>query len=546
MMYSCAARRSLSVYYLAILAVIVCALASRWSFGAEIDGQRQAVVRVGEASGVCISPDGYILTAAHVVARPRQDGWLPAGQSRMTHVPSIAVQFPGRDPQDAVVLKVVDDSQATDLALLKTEGVNLPYLQMANASPSKGADVVSLGYPSGHYARLESKVVLVGQVGTLDMIKTSHRANGGHSGGPLLNADGEVIGICSRGSVDVATPNGIQYTNHYTLWARTESLHQLMASAGVQITQPAVVVTDDPNRPELQVWSTDWCGPCKMFKADRKQGKIVIAGVPLDQAFVVTLHNPEKEPQQAQDLGISDVPVFVTEDGAKLQGYNSPTGLIKFLSTYQRQLAGPPSVVAAPVTPPPEPTASAPEPVAPPVVDDSQGAGLKAIVLVRKQELNMWQAAGVTLLERQAKGLIKTHLTETLGKYAEVDVVFERLTPARFNDLAAIAGMGASKKVGVLVAVRQSYTGAGESIVKYVEERLKTVAKAEWQSATLEVVFERVDQEGYDDLCAAIDRKESDLLSQDVPGGWFTNIVTAFSTLIGGIFTGTRRKLWAG
>jgi hypothetical protein len=44
---ACAARRPLSSYYICILAVIVCWLASRWAFGAEIDGQRQAVVRVG-------------------------------------------------------------------------------------------------------------------------------------------------------------------------------------------------------------------------------------------------------------------------------------------------------------------------------------------------------------------------------------------------------------------------------------------------------------------------------------------------------------------
>jgi hypothetical protein len=458
------------------------------------------------------------------------------------------VQFPGREPQEGKVLRVAVEQEGTDLALVKVDGDGYPFLTLAKVSPGVGADVVSLGYPSGHYARLESKVVSVGLTGQLDAIKTSHRANSGHSGGPLLNVDGELIGICSRGSVDVATPGGIQHTPHYTLWSRIESAYTLVGAAGLTL-QTEAVATDDPDRPELQVWSTPNCGPCRTFKADFNAGKLQVNGVAINDAFVVTFHNPEQEVQEAQRLGIEEVPVFLTEDGARFKGY-SAVGLTKFLTLYQKQLTPPPPVEAA-AGPSSEPADSAPAFVPPPAVDNSQGAGLKAIVLVRKQELNGWQAAGVTLLERQAKGLIKTHLNEILGKYAEIEVVFERISPTRFAQLAAIVGLGETKKAAILLAVRQSYTGKGEGLLKYVEERVKalTEGKVDWQYATIEVVFERVDPEGYEDLCTAVESAEPNLLadiSKDVPGGWLTNLMISVGTLITGIFTGTRRLLWRG
>ncbi|WP_068470063.1 DegQ family serine endoprotease [Candidatus Protochlamydia phocaeensis] len=138
---------------------------------------------VGQASGVIVSPDGYILTNSHVVH----------------DMDAINVQLTdGREFK----AKVLGDDPNSDLALIKIEAQNLPYLTLGNSDDIEvGQWVAAIGNPFGLQATLTVGVVSAKSRNNLDIaryedfIQTDAAINRGNSGGPLVNLDGEVIGI---------------------------------------------------------------------------------------------------------------------------------------------------------------------------------------------------------------------------------------------------------------------------------------------------------------------------------------------------------------
>jgi serine protease Do len=150
-------------------------------------------------SGVIIDPDGYIITNAHVVKgahRVRVLLTAPApGESQVRATLGLADRIP---PMDAKIVGVAD---SLDIALLKVEGKNLPTLPFADYTKlKKGQVVLAFGNPEG----LENSVTMgvVSAVARqanpgvpLVYIQTDAPINPGNSGGPLVNTDGEIVGI---------------------------------------------------------------------------------------------------------------------------------------------------------------------------------------------------------------------------------------------------------------------------------------------------------------------------------------------------------------
>ncbi len=141
-------------------------------------------------SGFVISPDGYIVSNDHVV-----------GGATL-----IMIAMPDGDTYEA---KLVGSDRATDLALLKVDTEEpLPYLEFDAASePMVGEWAIALGNPFGLF-EASAPSVTVGVVSAtgrdlkpqdnrfyLDMIQTDAAINRGNSGGPLLNAEGRIMGV---------------------------------------------------------------------------------------------------------------------------------------------------------------------------------------------------------------------------------------------------------------------------------------------------------------------------------------------------------------
>lgn len=141
------------------------------------------LVRVGSshASGVVISPEGYLLTAAHVVS----------GVDRAT------VRFSSGLELDA---KVIEVDSPQDVALLKLPGSGHACLSIAEGAAAVGTDVFAIGAPASEDLSFSvSRGVVSGHrnLEGYSFLQTDASLNPGNSGGPLVNGQAEVVGIVS-------------------------------------------------------------------------------------------------------------------------------------------------------------------------------------------------------------------------------------------------------------------------------------------------------------------------------------------------------------
>ena len=142
-------------------------------------------VRHGLGSGFIVSPDGYILTNAHVV-----DG-----------AKDVDVKLTDRREFKA---KVIGSDPKSDIALIKIAAANLPVVHTGHSKDVKvGEWVVAMGSPFGFENSVTAGIVsatsrsLPGD-GFVPFIQTDVAVNPGNSGGPLFDMDGNVIGINSQ------------------------------------------------------------------------------------------------------------------------------------------------------------------------------------------------------------------------------------------------------------------------------------------------------------------------------------------------------------
>ena len=155
-------------------------------------GSGAPVKREGQSlgSGFIISPDGYVVTNNHVVA--------PG--ARGAQVDSITVILPDRKEYTA---KLIGRDPDSDLALLKINATNLPFVKWGDSSRTRVGDwVVAIGNPFGLggtvTAGIVSAVHRVTGAGTDRFIQTDAAINQGNSGGPMFDLNGNVIGINSQ------------------------------------------------------------------------------------------------------------------------------------------------------------------------------------------------------------------------------------------------------------------------------------------------------------------------------------------------------------
>src|SRR5687767_4615569 len=137
-------------------------------------------------SGVVVSPDGYVLTNNHVVGNARAE---------------VTVLLPDKSEMRATIVGVDED---TDIAVLKVDAKNLPTLPWGDSSKLKVAEwVLAVGNPFGVLSQTVTLGIvsatgrsLEGRLATYeDFIQTDAAINRGNSGGALINARGELVGI---------------------------------------------------------------------------------------------------------------------------------------------------------------------------------------------------------------------------------------------------------------------------------------------------------------------------------------------------------------
>ena len=153
--------------------------------------------RSGSGSGFLFTPDGYLLTNSHVVR---------AGQPPVAARPDVQHRVSLADGREFAARWVGDDPD-TDLAVLSIDGLSKGTLMHAalgrSADLKRGQIAIAIGNPLGFEHTVTAGIVsalgrsMRTSTGRLipDVIQTDAALNPGNSGGPLLDSQGEVIGI---------------------------------------------------------------------------------------------------------------------------------------------------------------------------------------------------------------------------------------------------------------------------------------------------------------------------------------------------------------
>lgn len=147
---------------------------------------REAPQRMGIGSGVIVSEDGYIITNNHVIDNSDK----------------ILITLNDKKEYEA---KVVGTDPNTDIALLKVEATGLPYLEYANSDDVElGEWVLAVGNPYNLTSTVTAGIISAkarelglsrNRMSLESFLQTDAAVNPGNSGGALVNAKGELIGI---------------------------------------------------------------------------------------------------------------------------------------------------------------------------------------------------------------------------------------------------------------------------------------------------------------------------------------------------------------
>jgi serine protease Do len=228
------------------------------------DQQDRGPVR-GVGSGFILTPDGVIMTNAHVV----------------DDADEVTVKLTDRREFTAKVLGV---DKTTDVAVIKIPATGLPYVKIGDPKTTKvGEWVVAIGQPFGFENTVTSGIVsaksrsLPGD-SYVPFIQTDAAVNPGNSGGPLFNLRGEVIGVNSQifsrsggfqglafaVPIDVAiqVKDQIQQygkVSHGRLGIAIQEVNQALAqNFGLKQPEGALVSTVEKNSPGTKVTLEVW------------------------------------------------------------------------------------------------------------------------------------------------------------------------------------------------------------------------------------------------------------------------------------------------
>ena len=183
----------------------------------------------GQGSGFIVSPDGVVLTNAHVVS----------GASEVT------VKLTDRREFSA---KVLGADPLTDIAVLRIDARDLPSVRLGDPAALRPGDwVLAIGAPFGFENSVTAGVVsakgrsLPGD-GYVPFIQTDAAVNPGNSGGPLFNAAGEVVGINSQILSETGGYEGLSFAIPIDVASKVERQilahgHATHAQLGVSIQE---------------------------------------------------------------------------------------------------------------------------------------------------------------------------------------------------------------------------------------------------------------------------------------------------------------------
>jgi S1-C subfamily serine protease len=232
-------------------------------------------------SGFIFDPDGYILTAEHVIH----------GADK------IEVTLPDDRTLEA---KWIGSDYERDVAVLKIEGSNFPYVELGDSSDLMiGEWAIAIGNPFGHVVESASPTVSVGVISALhrqmksagqgglrvydDLVQTDASINPGNSGGPLVNALGQAVGInvtiitTSGGSLGIgfAVPINVARDAARKVIAESYPGRAWIGAYLIEVTPAVAKYTGLPDEDGLLISDIDENAPA--FQANLRRGDVILA-----------------------------------------------------------------------------------------------------------------------------------------------------------------------------------------------------------------------------------------------------------------------------
>lgn len=232
-------------------------------------------------SGFVFDPQGYIMTAEHVVhGADKIEVTLPDNRT-----------FPA---------EWVGSDYENDVAVLKIEASNLPYVELGDSSDLMiGEWAIAVGNPFGHVVESASPTVSVGVISAVhrqmknsgqggirfydDLIQTDASINPGNSGGPLVNALGQAVGLnvtiitTSGGSLGIgfAVPVNVARASARKLIARGDPRGPWIGTYVVEVTPEIAQWFGLPDERGLMIAGIDESAPA--FDVNLRSGDVILA-----------------------------------------------------------------------------------------------------------------------------------------------------------------------------------------------------------------------------------------------------------------------------
>jgi serine protease Do len=188
---------------------------------------------MASGSGFFISPDGYIVTNNHVVEN------------------STDIKVVMKDERE-LPAKVVGRDEGTDLAVIKVEGSNFPYVNFENAArPRVGDWVIAVGNPFGLGGTATAGIISaygrdIGET-FVDYIQIDAPINRGNSGGPTFDVYGRVIGV----NTAIFSPSGGSVGIGFAIPSDIADRITKQLMSGGKITRGYLGATIQPVTPEI-------------------------------------------------------------------------------------------------------------------------------------------------------------------------------------------------------------------------------------------------------------------------------------------------------
>lgn len=529
--------------------LIVAAIFLTWKI--VIIGATPGLVKVqtehGHGSGVCVSPDGWIVTCRHVVTIgniPQKNCMVifSDGLKRMASIP------------------IVGNTPDYDLALVKTDGTDLPYTLVSHSGPAAGERCSIEGFPGGNLGQMNCVLTKTEpantKAGQPERSFLNCRAQSGNSGGPVLNSQGEVCGIVfgvpADGPIEAIGGIVLPKNDRFETYAmgHTEICNILSRASekghhiAMLAMRPGSYRPSSPLKPRLVVLCLPNCAPCEAFKRDSKNPELRAA---MQAAFRVRIVDGGSVVRFAEKYGVKSYPAFIMSNANRIiEGYQGPAWLEDQIS---RAVDGSPPAIQQKTEfdyrlddepdgaiPQPQPllpqqpiTVPAPAPVSPLVEEEEQQerptkkrpdtSGVRVVVTVKKSSLSFLMGQVVTRAEQWATGPFTQSLKERIPG-VNVDVVFERTSPGRYAAVnrAAKVDTADSSYFNAIVLAPQSFRGDSSFLSSITGAAINAIPfRNLGEFHSVHVIMERFRGDDYANTIAAISAADGDA---DDSSGW--------------------------